>query len=157
MFLELLAKLYICFELPPFTRTKTILSGNLIFTFHSTKNIKTMLRTFPRVSRVSQSKYEANRSRGFRVMIGQTNKQTPKQRLQLRLPKCHFYIPPFNGSHCIIIIIIIFIKIIGKKIAECNQFKIDLIYLLFPKWYYFYCSLYFNILPLYLLCRLFDC
>ena len=55
----------------------------LLKSTHSTKNLKTKLRTFPLVSRVPQSKFETNRSRGCRVMIEQTNKQTVKQRLQL--------------------------------------------------------------------------
>ena len=38
-------------------------------------NLKTKLRTFPLFSRVPQSKFEANRSRGSFVMIGHTNKQ----------------------------------------------------------------------------------
>ena len=45
--------------------------------------LKTKLRTFLWISQVPQSKFEANRSRSSSVMIGQTNKQTPKQRLQL--------------------------------------------------------------------------
>ena len=55
----------------------------LLMSTHSTWNLKTQLRTFPWLSWVFQSKFEANRSRGFWVMIGQTNKQTDKQRLQL--------------------------------------------------------------------------
>ena len=48
---------------------------SLLKSTHSTKNLKTKLRTFPFVSWVSQSKFWANRSRGFWVMIGQTNRQ----------------------------------------------------------------------------------
>ena len=56
--------------LPPFTRTKfSLLKSN-----HSTKNLKIKLRTFPWISRVPQSKFEANLTRGFRVMIGQTSR-----------------------------------------------------------------------------------
>jgi len=50
----------------------------LLKSTHSTWNLKTKLRTFPWVSRVSQSKFEANRPRGSWVMIGQTNKQTAR-------------------------------------------------------------------------------
>ena len=49
---------------------------------HTTQNLKTKLRTFPWFSRGPQSKFEANRSRGFlsydRTNI-QTNKQTNRQ------------------------------------------------------------------------------
>ena len=46
-----------------------------------TKNLKTKLRTFQWVFRVPQSKFEANRSRGYRVMIGQTKikRETDRQ------------------------------------------------------------------------------
>ena len=43
---------------------------------HSIQNLKTHLRTFPWVSRISQSKFEANRSRDSFVMIGLTDIQT---------------------------------------------------------------------------------
>ena len=39
-------------------------------------NLKTKLRTFPSISRVIRSKFEANRSRGSWVKIRQTNRQT---------------------------------------------------------------------------------
>ena len=41
---------------------------------HSTLDLKLRLRTFP----ISQSNFEANRSRGSWVMIGQTNKEIDK-------------------------------------------------------------------------------
>ena len=60
---------------------------------HSTKNLKTKLRTFPRVSRVTQVKFEANLSRGSWVMIGQTNRQTDKKILQF-----YIYCRRFNSN-----------------------------------------------------------
>ena len=57
------------------TRTWTILPRNQIFAI----KVKTKLKTFPWVSRVPHSKFEANQSRGSWVMIGQINKQTEKQ------------------------------------------------------------------------------
>ena len=54
----------------------------LLKSINSTKTLK-KLRAFPWFSRVTTSKFEANRSRGSLVMIGHTNKQTVKQRLQL--------------------------------------------------------------------------
>ena len=52
---------------------------------HST--FKTKVRTFPWISRVSQSKFEVNRTSGIWVMIWQTNRQTPKQRV-LYIHRC---------------------------------------------------------------------
>ena len=54
---------------------------------HSTKDLKPKLRNFPQVSREPQSKFEANRSKGPLVNVGQTN----NQRLQLYLFRCLFY------------------------------------------------------------------
>ena len=67
--------------IPPFTCTWTIYMEtkfSLEKSIHSIYNLKTKLRTFPGASRVSQSKFEANRSRSSCVMIRQTNKQTKK-------------------------------------------------------------------------------
>ena len=50
---------------------------------HTTQNLKTELRTFPRFSRVPQSKFEANRSKVSSVMIRQRN----NQKLQLYITR----------------------------------------------------------------------
>ena len=48
-------------------------TGNLNFPYKT--QLRTKLRTFPWGSLVPQSKFEANRSGGSRVFIGQTNRQ----------------------------------------------------------------------------------
>ena len=50
-------------------------TGKLNFRTHSTLNLKTKLKTFPWFSQVPQSIFEANRLKGSRVMIEQTNIQ----------------------------------------------------------------------------------
>ena len=63
-------------RLPALERFYRETKFTLLKSIHSTKNLKTKLRTFQWVSRVPQSKCEANRSRGSWIMIGQTNRQT---------------------------------------------------------------------------------
>ena len=89
--------------LPPFTHTCTILPGNQIFAIKASSLIilKTKLRTVPWASRVPQSKFEAIQSRGFWVMIGQTNRRSKKQRLQLYIMRCVFFLFIFP-SNCFV-------------------------------------------------------
>ena len=57
---------------------KTIFTGKLTFFWFNLES-KSKLRIFQWFSRGPQSKFEANRSRGSWVLIGQTNKKTDKQ------------------------------------------------------------------------------
>ena len=74
---------------PPPTSSKSRVVNfsyfSLLKSNRSIKNPKTKLITFPWISRVTQSKFEANRSRDSLVMIGQTNRQKDEQRLQLSI------------------------------------------------------------------------
>ena len=92
-------QIYICILAWAFSSTKVIKSYSrslpalerfyretkfsLFKSTHSTKYLKTKLKTFPWLSRETQIKFKANQSRGSGVMIGQTNRQTEKKRLHL--------------------------------------------------------------------------
>ena len=72
-------------RLPALERFYPETKFSLFKSTHYIKNLKTWLRTFLWASRVPQSKFEANRSRGSWVIIGRTNRQTEIKILYIQI------------------------------------------------------------------------